>query len=166
MFIVYEWICIVCSNRYQTIWYHYLVWYQQHRIVPKYIGLSSRSSICSNDIDILCVPVASSLCSSQVGPAAALRPGSGQRGPHHSWLPRVIQGSELRLVWRPQTQAQLSVDSCWGSEGRNCLQLTAERRGPWDLGTWGFAVLLIQGSHISYIRERSRHWINQLWKKT
>ena len=90
-----------------------------------------------NDIDILCVSVASN-CScavARVWPCCAAATISGrQRRPHISWLLSGIRGSELRPVWLPQTSARLTTVSCWGSERRNCLQLTAERRGPWDLG--------------------------------
>ena len=96
-----------------------------------------KASICSNDIDILCVSVASN-CScavARVWPCCAAATISGdQRRPHISWLLSGIRGSELRPVWLPQTSARLSTVSCWGSERRNCLQLTAERRGPWDMG--------------------------------
>ena len=95
-----------------------------YRIVPKYVGLSSRSSICSNDIDILCVPVAA-VC--VVARLALLRPcdqglasadpttagcrgsfkglscaSSGCRRPRHSCLWTVVEGlrEEIACSWQ------------------------------------------------------------------
>ena len=96
-------------------------------------------------------------CSSQS--VALLQPSlAPAQTPPQLTLLSGIRGSELRPVWLPQTTHSCPQNSCWWSEGRNCLQLTAERRGPWGLGygIWGFDIKSTWDSNISqkYILNR------------